>query len=504
MPHQTQGRLAGAQPVAVLDIGSNSIRLVVYERLARSLTTIYNEKSSSQLSRGLAATGRLSESSMEDALAAIRRFSKLRELTGAVELDAFATSAVREASNGREFARQVGDIIGTEVRILSGSEEGRFAALGLVSGQPDFRGTVGDLGGGSLELADIGGSVEGGETFELGVIRLQDLSDMSPRRAQELARETLERSQLVKLPGPRQFAAVGGTWRALAMLHQERSGYPLHMVQAYEVPAREMLRLCFELVKRTESGKKIDGMNTVSGSRRGVLPYGAAVLAALLELGDFSTVVFSALGVREGYMFDRLGEQEQAQDPLLVACREISQLRSRSGQFPAELFAGSSALLELLGVEESDCERRLRHAACLVSDIGWRAHPDYRGEQSIGMAAFADLTGIDHSGRAFLAQTLAYRYLGLGTQGSHKRIFKLAGKRLTARARLLAAWFRLAYPLAASTPGVLPRLEFRVEGRRLLLRLPAGLAVLDSDYVQGRMESLAREAGFRSGRLSVT
>ena len=501
LPDRTQGRLAGAQPVAVLDIGSNSVRLVIYERQARSLTTLYNEKSGSQLGRGVAASGMLAADSMQDALKAIGRFAKLCELTGANELHAFATSAVREAANGPEFVAEVEQVIGTGVQVLAGTEEARFAALGIASGLPDFRGLVGDLGGGSLELAHVGDDVGEGETFGLGVIRLQDDSGMSPKRALKLAQERLAASELIDACDAGSFAAVGGTWRALAMLQQQRSRHPLHMVQGFEAGADDITGLCLEVVERSEAGKKIDGISTVSKSRREVLPYGAAVLAAALQTGRFRSVVFSAHGVREGLMFDRLPAADKALDPLVSACAEISHLRSRSGTFPAELFDAGSRLLELLGMTESPYERRLRRAACLVSDVGWRAHPDYRGEQSIGMVAFSDFSGIDHPGRAFLAQTLAYRYLGLGSKSAYQKIFKLAGKHLSARARLQAAWFRLAYPLAAAVPGVLPRLRFEAEGRRLALVLPADLALLDADLAADRMQQLGREAGFRSGIL---
>ncbi|WP_404403739.1 Ppx/GppA family phosphatase [Pelagibacterium halotolerans] len=497
-----QGRISGAKPVAVLDIGSNSVRLVVYERPARALTVLYNEKSASGLGRGVAATGKLSQASMARALKAVRRFAMVCKLTEVGDIYVIATSATREAANGPEFVRIVEEVIGVPVRVLSGAEEAHYAALGLVSGMPGFDGVIGDLGGGSLELAAVAGREDrAGETHELGAIRLQDDSGMTPARAVEIARERLARSKVLKAGHYKAFGAVGGTWRALAKLHQARTKYPLHMVQDYTVPAKDMLELCDLLVKGDK--KPLSGMDAVSRSRKGLLPYGAAVLAEVLRAGDFEEVVFSALGVREGYLFDQLDPNEKSADPLLQATAEISALRSRAPDFSSDLIEGSKALFDMIGIAETRDEERLRIASCYISDIGWRAHPDYRGEQSVDMVAFSDIIGIGHPGRAFLAQTLAYRYMGFKQKSASERLLALAGEALNARARLLGAFFRVAYPLTAAMPGILPQTSFAVRGETLVLRLPGDLAFLDGERLYGRHKQLAQEAGFKTGEIEV-
>lgn len=495
-----QGRIAGAQPVAVLDIGSNSVRLVVYERHARALTVLYNEKSASTLGRGVAATGKLADVSMDRALRALRRFDLVCRLMDAGPIYAIATSAVREASNGPEFALAVEEIIGVPVRVLTGEEEAHFTALGLVAGLPDFEGIVGDLGGGSLELAAVtSGKDISGETFGLGVIRLQDDSEMSLTSARAIARTRLETSHILKGSKANTFGAIGGTWRALAKLHQTRHKYPLHMVQGYAVPATEILALCEEL-----SGESKLNLDDVSGGRRDLLPYGAAVLAEVLRQGGFEEVVFSALGIREGYLYDLLDENSKAIDPLLQSTEEMSLLRSRAPDFAHDLIAGTHALFDLIGIGETPYEARLREAACYISDIGWRAHPDYRGEQSVDMVAFSDIVGIGHPDRAFLAQTLAYRYMGIKKKSASGKLLNLAGAKLTRRARLIGAYFRVAYPLAAAMSGILPRTHFTVSGKSLVLKLPSDLAFLDGEHLRGRMKHLATEAGFKSAKIETS
>lgn len=498
-----QGRIAGATPVAVLDIGSNSVRLVVYERLSRALTILHNEKSASTLGRGVASTGRLAETSMASALKAIRRFALIAKLMNVGDIHVIATSATREAANGPAFARAVEEIIGVPVRVLTGVEEAHYAALGLVSGIPDFTGIAGDLGGGSLELALVADREDrDGETHELGVIRLQDDSAMQPARAAAIARERLAGSRFLS-GGHKRFAAIGGTWRALAKLHQAQTQYPLHMVQGYGAPAADILALCDAVVTGNGDKKLLKGLRTISGSRKELLAYGAAVLGEVLRAGAFEEVVFSAQGVREGYLYDLLDEKDKEADPLLQATEEFLLLRSRAPEFASELIAGSDALLAVLGIAESVEDARLRKAVCNISDIAWRAHPDYRGEQAVQAVAFSDMIGVDHPGRAFLARTLAFRYMGFKQKSASAKLLDLAGKGLGQRARLLAAYFRVVYPLAAAMPGILPRTRFLVRNGRLVLELPGDLAFLDGERLRGRQRQLAIEAGLKDGVVEI-
>ena len=229
-------------PVAVLDIGSNSVRLVVYERLSRALTPVFNEKAACALGRGVATSGRIAEENLRLAVQAIRRFALITRLMHVVDVHVIATSAVREAANGAEFMREVTGLMRQPGMGVSGAGGAHFAALGVVSGIPGFEGVVGDFGGGSLELSLVTeGADAPGETLQLGAIRLQDDSNMSPPKAHELAQVQLERSNVV-LPGRmRDFCAIGGTWRSLAKLVQIRQNYPLHMVHNFVAKAEDVL-----------------------------------------------------------------------------------------------------------------------------------------------------------------------------------------------------------------------------------------------------------------------
>ncbi|MBO9587941.1 Ppx/GppA phosphatase family protein [Devosia sp.] len=497
-----QGRLKGAQPVAVLDIGSNSVRLVVYERHARSLTPLYNEKSACALGRGIAQSGRLADANVEKALDAIKRFALVARMMRVGKVHVLATSAVRDAANRTEFVSAVEAIMEAPVRVLSGEEEAHFAALGVVAGIPGFAGVVGDLGGGSLELSIItNGRDANGQSHELGVIRLQDDADGSPKKAAALVREKLKKSLLAGIEPGGQFAAIGGTWRSLAKLHLELRDYPLHMVQDYVVPASEMIAVCEEIIA-AESLKTYPGSNSASNSRRELVPFGAAVLAEVLRAGKFESVVFSALGVREGYLHGLLSEAEQAVDPLIQGAEELSVLRSRSPAHASDLVEFTAQYFAATGTVETAEESRLRQVACLLADIGWRAHPDYRGPQSVDSVAYGSLTGVDHPGRAVLAHAIAVRYDGLKTKSANTLI-PLASPEMIKRGRLIGTLFRVAYPMTAAMPGILPRIRFRLEGDVLVLQLPEDYTFLNGEHLRNRLSQFASFAEHADARVEV-
>ncbi|MEJ1159196.1 Ppx/GppA family phosphatase [Prosthecomicrobium sp. N25] len=488
------GRLAGAGPIAVVDIGSNSVRLVIYERLCRSPTLLFNEKVLAGLGKGVGKTNRLGEQPVATALAAVRRFRQLADQCNVADLHVLATAAAREAANGPAFIEELERICRVPVQVLSGAEEARLAALGIQSGMHEPDGVAGDLGGGSLELVDLKGQRVGqGRTYPLGGIRLSEAAEGSPRRAEKIAEEILKSSEvLTGLPG-RAFYAVGGTWRSLAKLHMHQTGYPLHVMHEYAIRADEALDFC-RMVGRGDIDA-LDRIEVISKQRRDLLAYGATVLAQIIRFGRPKEVVLSALGLREGHLYDLLPEEERRRDPLISASEELAALRSRSPRHAHELGPWTGRVFEALGIDETAEEKRLRVAACLLSDIGWRAHPDYRGEQSLNIIAHAAFIGVDHPGRAYLALASFYRHMGLIDEALSPRIRELASTRYKERARCLGAAFRVAYILSAAMPGIIPQVGIHARDNRLILSLPPQLAQLEGEVVLRRLRQLAKLGG---------
>ncbi|MDQ0510186.1 Ppx/GppA phosphatase family protein [Ancylobacter amanitiformis] len=492
--HEAHMGLVSGAPIAVIDIGSNSVRLVVYERLSRSPTPIFNEKASCGLGREVATTGRLNPDAVAKALSTLKRFRVLCDRMGVGRLFVLATAAARDAANGPEFVAACADICRTEVGLLSGKREAQLSALGVLSGVHHANGVVGDLGGGSLELADLHGQrIGSGVTFPLGGLALQDTSGRSLKKAAKIVKDALARETHLEHLKGRTFYAVGGTWRALARLHMFQRGYPLHVMHGYIIPAREALEFV-RLVQRVPVDT-LSRIETVAEGRRQLLAYGALVLEQILRVGKPANVFISAQGVREGLLYELLDEEERVIDPLVAATAELNEVRSRSPKHGWELVEWTDRFMASSGIDEGVEEKRLRHAACLLSDISWRAHPDYRGEQSLNLITHAAFIGVDHPGRAFLGLAIYYRHVGLIDEDLSPRIRELVSARILDRARILGAALRVGYILSAAMPGTLPTAPLAVDHGKLVLKLQGDLAPLGGERVANRLRTLARLIG---------
>jgi exopolyphosphatase / guanosine-5'-triphosphate,3'-diphosphate pyrophosphatase len=489
------GRLDHGPPVAVVDIGSNSVRLVVYEGLTRAPTALFNEKVLCGLGREVQSTGLLAADAVEQALSALKRYRALCTTMGVKDILAIATAACRDAKNGRRFISLAERIMKVDIDVLSGAREAELTALGVISAVHQADGVVGDLGGGSLELVDVHGTrARHGVTRPLGGLALVDLSAKSLKKAEKFVKKTLSGLPMLRACEDRNFYAVGGTWRALARLHMWQTGYPLHVMHGYAIPADEALEFA-RLVHRVDV-ETLSNIEVVANARRPLLAYAALVMEYALRIGRPRQVVFSALGVREGLLYSLLKQKDKEKDALIEAARGVNRLRSRSPRHGEELIDWTDRFMRSSGLEETAEERRLRHAACLLADIGWRAHPDYRGEQSLNIIAHGGFTAIDHPGRAYLALSVFYRHVGpVSDDELSPRLRELASTRMLDRARVLGAALRLAHVVSAAMPGVLPQTPLAVERHRLALRLPGKFAALGGERVLARLRSLARLIG---------
>lgn len=491
MIHTSQGRLPDRRPLSIIDIGSNSIRLVVYEGIARSPTVLFNEKMLAGLGRGIVSTGRLDEEAVRRAVDEFRRFRALSDQAGAKELHVIATAAAREAENGMDFIHRAEKILGAPVRVLSGREEAHYSALGIISGFHAADGIAGDLGGGSLELVDVSGRTIGdGITLPLGGLRLQDMAKGSPAEAFKIAQRELKRAGLLAAGEGRAFYCVGGTWRNLARLHMNASDYPLNVMHHYELDVEKSA----DFLQQVASGDiaKMKGIARISKSRRALLPYGAAVLQAIVQAMKPSKIVVSALGVREGYLYSLLDEAQRADDPLISAAEELAVLRARSVTHARELAAWTGEAFKAFGLEESEQDARYREAACLLADIGWRAHPEYRGTQSLNIVAHASFIGVDHPGRAYIGLAILFRHEGIYEDAVSPVMRALAGPHHLERARILGALLRVVYLFSASMPKLMPRLRWKQAGDTLRLVVPRSHAGLLGERPEGRMAQLAK------------
>lgn len=496
---EAQGRLPGIAPVSVIDIGSNSVRLVIYEGLTRAPAVLFNEKVMCGLGKGLATTGSMDAEAVSRALSALVRFRALSTQAKAGSLYVLATAAAREAQNGPSFIHQAETILGAKIRLLSGEEEARYSAFGILSGFHAPDGIAGDLGGGSLELIDIrGNSFSTGITLPLGGIRLSEQSEGSLPKARNFARKHIRAHRFLEDGQGRTFYAVGGTWRNIAKLHMEMTRYPLHMMQGYELDF-DTTRLFLEDIIGNRNSKD-PSWASISKSRRQLLPFGAIAMAEVLDAMRPARVAFSAQGVREGYLYTLLSEAEQESDPLIAAADELAILRARSPEHARELADWSGRMMPFFDIRETAEEERYRQAACLLADISWRAHPDYRGLQALNIIAHSSFIGITHPGRAFIALANYYRYEGLADDGATGPLAAIASPRLIERAKLLGGLLRVVYLFSASMPGVIDALTFRRSSAPdvdLEFVVPGACRAFAGERLDGRLQQLGRLTGKR-------
>ncbi len=484
-----------AKPVAVIDIGSNTVRLVIYDSLSRNPLPLFNEKVTCGLGREIVSTTRLADDAVAEALAAMKRFRAICAGWGLAGAEVVATAAVREAENGASFIRRVESVWQGSVRVLSGDEEARLAAEGVICGFREPDGIVGDLGGGSLELIDVfGARSKDGMTLPLGGLTLSEAARGSIDKAKSIVRDTLEDNPTLASLKGRTFFAAGGTWRALATLHMHQTGYPLKILHAYSVPADAMAEFA-ESVQRADP-ETLSAADVVASGRRPYLPFGALVLREIIKIGKPSEVAISELGIREGLLYEKLSAAEKARDPLLSMAESLNAANSRSPAYAAELIEWMDRFVASSDLDETEDERRLRRVACLLADVGWRAHPDHGGEQAVQLIVNSAFIGVNHVERAFLGLSVFYRYAAL-KDAPPFGLEKLLSKRLLERARTLGVAMRVAYLISASAPGVLARSPVRIDGDDLVLRLPRDLAALAGPRVKTRLKQLGKQMGYK-------
>jgi exopolyphosphatase / guanosine-5'-triphosphate,3'-diphosphate pyrophosphatase len=468
------------KPVAIIDIGSNSVRLVVYSGATRSPSVLFNEKVMAGLGRNLDVTGALSEESQARALAAISRFRMLIERMGAARTRIFATAAVREAANGEAFLDAVRKL-GLKPEIISGEEEGRLAGLGVLSGIPDAHGVIGDLGGGSLELAAVGsGAVGRRVSLPLGVLRVAAMADKGEAALLRRIRKTLREAGFAGLAADKPFYMVGGSWRALARLDLHVIEHPLPVTHQHAMAPARVRALQSEIAALV----KQDGKTPAPGGRFPTLPHAALLLRAVVEELSPSELVASAYGIREGLLFDDLPADERRRDPLIEGARDAG---AGLGRFPQHGDLIDQWIAPVL--DDAPAAARLRLAACLLSDIAWAAHPDFRAERGVDMALHGNWVGIDAPGRVMLAQAL-FATFG-GGDFPYPAAASLCEPAALRRARLWGIAIRLAQRLSAGLAEPLERSSLAVEGGRLVLWLPEDATAIFGESVDRRLASLA-------------
>jgi exopolyphosphatase / guanosine-5'-triphosphate,3'-diphosphate pyrophosphatase len=471
--------------VGVVDVGSNSVRMVVFDGAARSPAYFYNEKIMCGLGKGLAETGHLNPQGRIRALAALRRFAMLAEGMEITPLTVVATAATREASDGADFQAEVLRETGLKLWVVNGDEEARLSAQGVLLGWPDAKGLVCDIGGSSMELARIGdGKVGKRVSTQLGPFRLQQIGNDPKKRRAHIEAVLKNAQEDIKSKGERIYL-VGGSWRVIARLDMERRNYPLTVLHEYRMTPKNLLDTLDWLAVADLA--VLRGRTGTSSERMELVPLACEVLRELIRALKPSEIDISAYGIREGLLYEQMPEKLRARDPLIEAARMTELTQSRLPGFGKKLY---DFLFPLFA--DADKNRlRLIKAACLLHDTTWRAHPDYRAEACFDNATRANLGGLDHPGRVFLGLALLHRYKNNRAGSRLEPMFRLLSDEEVQEAEVLGKAMRFGAMFSVGNPAKAGALRWYPNRRLLELTLtPAGTALF-GEVAQARFASLA-------------
>ncbi|WP_163846872.1 Ppx/GppA family phosphatase [Pseudooceanicola aestuarii] len=475
----------GLSRVGVVDIGSNSVRLVIFDGAARSPAYFYNEKIMCALGAGLGETGKLNPQGRVRALAALRRFQLLAEGCDATPLTAVATAAVRDAEDGPEFVAEVEAATGLEVYVIDGREEARLSAQGVLLGWPGSYGLICDIGGSSMELAEISdGQVGPRETSPLGPLKLADVKGGAKGRRAYIREHVSQLAEVLGNQRNRLFL-VGGSWRAIARIDMDRRGYPLHVLHEYRMDAKAVRETASYIA--SQNPDTLRARCGISSSRMALVPMASEVLLEVVRKFKPRDIAISSYGIREGLLYEQMPQDLRDRDPLIEAARFAERKDARLPGFGAALHE----FIEPLFRNDKPERKRLIQAACLLHDVTWRAHPDYRAEVCFDNVTRANLGGLKHSERIFLGLALLHRYRNKREGTQFADLYDLIPKQDQLAAEILGKAMRFGAMLWLDTDAPIGRLKWFPKKKLLELHLSHDASPLFGEVCQSRLNSLA-------------
>lgn len=470
--------------VGVVDVGSNSVRLVVFDGAARSPAYFYNEKIMCALGAGLAETGRLNPEGRIRALAALRRFQTLAAGMGLPPLSAVATAAVRDAEDGPAFRDEVERETGLRIWVIDGEEEARLSAQGVLLGWPGSYGLVCDIGGSSMELAEISdGRVGKRVTSPLGPLKLRDVAGGKSGRHAHI-KQVMTGLHDVMGPQRDRLFLVGGSWRAIAKIDMIRRDYPLHVLHEYRMTTKSV-----GATARFIDEHDLDDLRQrcgISAARMALVPYANDVLRRLVRTFKPRDIAISSYGIREGLLYEQMPQRLRDRDPLIESCRFAEAKDARVPGFGRRLFD----FVEPLFKRVQPARLRIIRAACLLHDVSWRAHPDYRAEVCFDNATRANLGGLTHPERVYMGLALMHRYRNRRDGSRFDAMADLLSEDDQRQAEILGKAMRFGAMMWMQKDADPGRLKWSPRKRVLELSLTAGAAPLYGEVAEARLLSL--------------
>ncbi len=483
--------------LGVLDIGSNTIRFVVYSGEGRAAVPMFSERFACGLGRSLARSREMDPDAVVETLKVLNRWGNLARKMSLTGVHAVATAAVRETVDSKDFITRASKALGQRIKVVTGDEEARLAAMGVLFGIPDAEGVVADLGGGSLELAQVSeGRILKTVTLPLGSLRLYDQSGNDPKKAAKIIKQAFGKVDWLRsISSGHSLYLVGGLWRNLLWAHMGLAGHPLEVLHCYEISGDEARTMPKLLRKTGEEGVK--ALGKVAADRIPYLLMGAQLLKRIAARIKAGRVVVSGYGLREGLLMDRMPRKVRDADPLLAGAADMCQRFGCSLKYGMELVEWTGVLFGENGIGESRAQKRLRVAGCLLGEIVHHTHPDHRADVMLQEILYSHLTGISHRERVFLAHIGFHRHNGPDSNDLARRTAAMLDNGSRGRAMAIGMALRLAHAVGANVPGMAIRTRLYRHGDMLELRVPPPLEFIEGPMVGKCLGRLAQSLGLQ-------
>jgi len=479
--------------LAVIDIGSNSVRLVVFSGAKRVPDVVFNEKLMAGLGGAVGETGKMDRSAMNTAISTLKRFKSLCAQMRVSEVQVVATAAVRDAKNGPHFVKRINEECGLNIKVIDGAEEARLAGLGVLSGEPNATGIAGDLGGGSLELARI----KDGKVFEtislpIGPLRVMSQFGRNRVMIKKFLQDSFESIPWLSDCEGENLYLVGGAWRNIVKLMMRERSNPLPILHGYYSSRGEISAYARRLSKLDVAD--IPFSSSLPSRRREVLPTASVILIELLAAMRAKRAVTSSYGLREGLLFDALDSSARKVDPFLYSCHVLADERCRFPEHARVIFDWTRPLFQRRSLDPM-LRDRLQFAISLLGDIAWRGHPDFRAEKAVEAVLHGNFVGVSHRDRAYVAVALNQAY-GAPIDAPHLApMLPLLKIDDIMESRLMGAALRLAQRLSGGTVVALEVSRLRVTKSTLYLGIPTEYGEIANDVVLRRVRQLAQLIG---------
>lgn len=471
--------------VGVIDIGSNSIRLVIYDGMKRVPLPLYNEKAFCSLGKGMSRKNRLNPEGVKMARNAMARLLATARLNKVAELHVIATAAVRDADDGKAFVKELERTHKIKIDVISGKREAKYASMGIASSHYNPKGIVADLGGGSLELTVLEEqNVLHHDSQPLGALRLLDRAGSKTELLEELIHKYLNLVEWInRIQGDyTKLYAVGGSFRGIAKSHMQHTNYPLNYLHNYMLPVTELKPYLEEIAQYDETQCLT---LPVSYKRQMQLPIAARVMLELIERTGVKQIVFSTSGIREGLLFSMLSPYLRHDDLLLSSCDMLRGSFNGHARYTRELYEWMNPLFE----EEGEDKRRVRVAACMLNHLALNIQSSNRATWAYHHVLHASIRGLKHGERIALAAILYHRYRTYMTDDFSS--YHLLDDKWKSWATLVGSAIRLGYMLSGGSPGNLAQTKLRLENDRPSLRLSAPIKPLQGETLDKRKEALS-------------